>query len=152
MWRLRAPPSPPQPSGGVFMLHTALSIGVLAVFLAGSASAQTSSPLLVVPFENAKNEPRYQWLSEASAVLLTDGLRERSQGAITRMERMDAFEQLHLPVSASLSRATVIKVAQLLGAADVIVGSFKVEGDELLVSAQVIRVDVGRLQPAATER
>jgi tetratricopeptide (TPR) repeat protein/TolB-like protein len=136
---------------GRFMLHKVVFIGVLGVFLAASAAAQTSSRLLVVPFDNAKNEPRYQWLSEASAVLLTDGLRERSQGAITRGERMNAFEQLHLPVAASLSRATVIKVAQLLGAGEVIVGTFKVEGDQLSVSAQAIRVDVGRVQPAAAE-
>ena len=133
------------------MLHKVLPLGVLAVFLASSAAAQTSAQLLVVPFDNAKSEPRYQWLSEASAVLLTDGLRDRSQGAITRADRMNAFEQLHLPVAASLSRATVIKVAQLLGAGEVIVGSFKVEGDALSVSAQTIRVDVGRVQPAATE-
>ena len=133
------------------MLHKVLSIGVLLVFLPGAAAAQTSSRQLVVPFDNAKAEPRYQWLAEASATLLTDGLRERSQGAITRTERMNAFEQLHLPVAASLSRATVIKVAQLVGAGEVIVGSFKVEGEELSVSAQSIRVDVGRVQPAASE-
>jgi tetratricopeptide (TPR) repeat protein/TolB-like protein len=133
------------------MLHKVVPIGVLGAFLAASAAAQTPSRLLVVPFDNAKNEPRYQWLSEASAVLLTDGLRERSQSAITRAERMNAFEQLHLPVAASLSRATVIKVAQLLGAGEVIVGTFTVEGDQLSVSAQAIRVDVGRVQPAAAE-
>jgi tetratricopeptide (TPR) repeat protein len=133
------------------MLHKVLPIGVLLVFLAGAAAAQTPSRQLVVPFDNAKAEPRYQWLAEASAILLTDGLRERSQGAITRTERMNAFEQLHLPVAASLSRATVIKIAQLVGAGEVIVGSFKVEGEELSVSAQSIRVDVGRVQPAASE-
>jgi tetratricopeptide (TPR) repeat protein len=133
------------------MLHKVLPIGVLLVFLAGAAAAQTPSRQLVVPFDNVKAEPRYQWLAEASAILLTDGLRERSQGAITRTERMNAFEQLHLPVAASLSRATVIKIAQLVGAGEVIVGSFKVEGEELSVSAQSIRVDVGRVQPAASE-
>ena len=151
MWPSRALTNPLQPSRVDFMLHKVLSIGVLLVFLPGAAAAQTSSRQLVVPFDNAKAEPRYQWLAEASATLLTDGLRERSQGAITRTERMNAFEQLHLPVAASLSRATVIKVAQLVGAGEVIVGSFKVEGEELSVSAQSIRVDVGRVQPAASE-
>lgn len=108
--------------------------------------------MLVIPFENSRSEPRYQWLSEASAVLLTDGLRERGAGAITRGERVSAFEQLHLPAAASLSRATVIKVGQLLGAGEVVIGSFRVEGDELTVMAHTIRVDVGRLQPQASER
>ena len=125
---------------------------VWMISLAGSAFAQTPDRMLVIPFENSRSEPRYQWLSEAAAVLLTDGLRERGAGAITRSERISAFEQLHLPIAASLSRATVIKVGQLLGAVEVVVGSFTVEGDELTVTAHTIRLDVGRVQPQASER
>ena len=134
------------------MLNRIFLTCVLAALVAAPALAQSPSRVLVVPFESGKNEPRYQWLSEAAAVLLADGLRERAQGAITRLERVSAFEQLHLPVAGPLSRATVIKVGQLLGAGEVIVGTFAVEADELVVSAQAIRVDVGRVEPAATER
>jgi Tfp pilus assembly protein PilF/TolB-like protein len=126
-----------------------LLIGLLG---GSSAKAQTPASILVVPFENANSEARYHWLSEASAVLLADGLRERGLDAITRPERVNAFEQLHLPVAASLSRATVIKVGQLLGAREVIVGTFTVQSDKLTVSAQVISVDVGRVQSPASER
>jgi Tfp pilus assembly protein PilF/TolB-like protein len=134
------------------MLQRIVLTCVLAGASAVPALAQPSSRLLVVPFDNVKNEPRYHWLSEAAAVLLTDGLRARAQGAITRPERVTAFEQLHLPLAGSLSRATVIKVGQLLGAGEVVMGNFAVDGEELVVSAQVIRVEVGRLQPPATER
>lgn len=117
-----------------------------------AAYAQAPGRMLVVPFENAQSEPRFQWLSEASAVLLTDGLVQRGTGAISRRERVSAFEQLHLPVAASLSRATVIRVGQLLGVSEVVVGSFTVVGDELTVTAHAIRVDVGRVQPQVIER
>jgi Tfp pilus assembly protein PilF/TolB-like protein len=135
---------------------------VLLALIAGaaaSASAQTphaASPaanrVLVVPFENGRAEPRYQWLSEAAAVLLTDNLRSAGSNAIVRVERVRAFEQLYLPMSASLSRATVIKVGQLVGASDVVVGTFAVDGDTLAVTARSIRVDLGRLQPEFVER
>ncbi len=108
--------------------------------------------VLVVPFENARDEPRFHWLSEAAAVLLTDGLRTSGPGAIVRSQRVRAFEQLYLPVSGSLSRATIIKVGQLVGAADVVVGSYRVDGTTLSVTARSIRLDAGRLQPEVTER
>jgi tetratricopeptide (TPR) repeat protein len=111
-----------------------------------------ASRILVVPFENARSEPRYQWLSEAAAVLLSDGLRRNGTNAIMRSERVRAFEQLYLPVSASFSRATIIKVGQLVGAAEVVVGSYKVEGTGFSVTARSIRLDAGRLQPEITER
>ena len=125
---------------------------LLAISAAAPAAAQTPGRQLVVPFENSRSEPRFQWLSEASAVLVTDGLRDRGVDAITRLQRVSAFEQLHLPIAASLSRATVIRVGQLLGVGEVIVGSFTVEGEQLTISAHAIRVDVGRVMPAATER
>jgi tetratricopeptide (TPR) repeat protein len=118
--------------------------------------SQTPTPaaarILVVPFENSRAEPRYQWLSEAAAVLLSDGLRRNGTNAIVRSERVRAFEQLYLPVSASISRATIIKVGQLVGAAEVVVGSYKVEGTAFSVTARSIRLDAGRLQPEMSER
>src|SRR5688572_26577460 len=110
------------------MLRLLLTL-LLAISAAAPAAAQTTGRPLVVPFENSRSEARFQWLSEASAVLVTDGLRDRGVDAITRFQRVSAFEQLHLPIAASLSRATVIRVGQLLGVSEVVVGSFTVEGE-----------------------
>ena len=116
------------------------------------APVAASSRILVVPFENTQREARLTWLGEASAMLLADELNARGLAAITRDERVQAFDQLHLPVAAALSRATVIKVGQLLGASEVIAGSFRLSGDELIVDAHSIRLEVGRIEPQITER
>jgi tetratricopeptide (TPR) repeat protein len=131
----------------------AAALAVLLACGAVPALAQgVSGRILVVPFENTAREPRFHWLSEASAVLLADALNARGARAITRAERVRAFEQLHLPPAASLSRATVIKVGQIVGASEVVVGSFDVKGEELSVAVHSVRIDVGRLQPGVSER
>jgi tetratricopeptide (TPR) repeat protein len=117
-----------------------------------SAQPAAGSGILVVPFENTRHDLRLHWLSEAAAVLLADELNARGVAAITRADRVRAFEQLHLPQSASLTRATVIKVGQIVGASEVIVGAFVLDEGRLKVSAHGIRVDVGRLQPDMTEQ
>ena len=86
-------------------------------------------------------------------MLLADELNARGVGAIAREERVRAFEQLHLPLSASLTQATVIKVGQLVGASEVIVGAYvarrwHAQGRPRTASA----IDVGRLQPEVTEQ
>jgi tetratricopeptide (TPR) repeat protein/TolB-like protein len=106
--------------------------------------------ILVLPFENASGDPTLQWLGEASAVLVATGLRSRGVPALSREERVRAFDELHLPMAATLSRATIIKVAELLGARELVAGSFRVKDRELTVQAHVIRVDAGRAQPAVT--
>jgi tetratricopeptide (TPR) repeat protein len=128
-------------------------VWALGLLLPRPAAAQAAgSRVLVIPFENTRHDLRLHWLSEAAAVLLGDELNARGVGAITREERVRAFEELHLPLSASLTRATVIKVGQIVGASEVIVGEFALDDGRLTVSAHGIRVDVGRLQPEVTEQ
>lgn len=132
-----------------------LSLLALWLLLAPQAAArQSPAPerILVVPFENSQKEPRIGWLSEAAAVLLADELNARGLAAIRRPERVRAFEQLHLPLTASLSRATVIKVGQLVGASEVVVGTYRLDGDQVTFEAHSIRIDIGRLQPHVVER
>jgi len=126
---------------------------VLAVTAVEPAAGQApGTRILVVPFENTQHDARVYWLSEASAILLADELNARGLPAIARDERVRAFDELHVPPSASLSRATIIKVGNLVGASEVIVGTFTLEGDTLKVDAHSIRIDVGRLQPPVSDR
>lgn len=108
--------------------------------------------ILVVPFETPGRDGRTYWLGEAVAVLMADEINARGLGAITRPSRERAYDQLHLPPNGALSRATVIKVGEIVGAAQVIVGQVTVEGDELIVRARPIRIDVGRAEVEVTER
>jgi len=137
------------------MWHRFIGALVAAVLLVAAAplSAQPAgSRVLVMPFDNPLREPRLHWIGEAASLLVADELNARGVSAIRRAERIRAFEQLHLPIAATLSRATIVKVGQLVGASEVIVGSVRFEGDVLVVEANGIRIDVGRVQSPVSER
>jgi tetratricopeptide (TPR) repeat protein len=108
--------------------------------------------ILVVPFETPGRDGRTYWLGEAFAVLVADDINARGLGAITRAARERAYDQLHLPANAVLSRATVIRVGQIVGASQVIVGEVRVDGDALTVRLRPIQIDVGRAGDEVTER
>lgn len=133
-----------------------LTLPILAVavlLIAAPAAAQPAGTrVLVMPFDNPSREPRLHWIAEAASLLVADELNARGVAAIRRAERIRAFEQLHLPVAATLSRATIVKVGQLVSASEVIVGSVRFEGDDLVLEANGIRIDVGRVQPPVRER
>jgi tetratricopeptide (TPR) repeat protein len=129
------------------------AMAFLAVLAAVPVSAQTSAQrILVMPFDNPAREPRLHWIAEAASLLIADELNARGVPAIRRAERVNAFEQLQLPAAATLSRATVIKVGQVVGASEVIVGSVRLEGDDLVLEAHGVQIDIGRVQPPVTER
>ena len=107
---------------------------------------------LVMPFESTTHDRRMVWLGEASALLLADDLNALGIPAITREERQRAFERLQVPHSATLTDATVIRLGQLVGAGEVVVGSLDLAGDTLTVRVRSITLDTGRMRTVAEER
>ncbi len=109
--------------------------------------AQGGTRYLVIPFDNVQREARLYWLSEGSAVALTDDLLALGAPAITREDRLRAFESLNVPPVASLSHATVIRLGQLVGASHVVIGGFEQKEGTLHIRARAIRLDTGRMLP-----
>jgi Flp pilus assembly protein TadD len=97
-----------------------------------------------MPFDNATREPRVNWLAEGAASVLTDDLIALGAQALPREDRLRAFEHLRVPPVATLSEATIIRIGQIVGAEQVIVGSFTVNGTLLTLRASPIRLDTGR--------
>jgi len=124
----------------------------LARAQAGAVAATSRDRALVMPFENATRDPRLSWLGEASAVLLTEGLRSAGVEAMGRDERLRAFERLQVPPLAALTRATVVRVGQLVGASVIVLGTVGVEGDTLVFSARRLQLGPGRLEPPVAVR
>src|SRR5262245_30354955 len=111
-----------------------------------------------MPFETARRDASIFWLGEGSAVLLVDDLNAVGAGAITREARRQAFERLQVPPAAALTDATVIRVGQLVGAADIVIGSLQLDtsdatqGDTLVIRARRIALDTGRVVADVTDR
>jgi predicted Zn-dependent protease len=121
---------------------------------AGLAPAQDTvarGRVLVLPFENTGRDGRLSWISEGAATLATANLDALGAGAVSREERLKTFERMQLPPAASLSEATIIRAAQLVGAAEVVTGSFTVVNGQLTVTARSIRLDTGRMKPPMVE-
>ena len=91
------------------------------------------------------------WLREGAAILMTDALASLGALTITREERLEAFDRLQLPATATLSRASTIRVGQALSAGTVVSGSLLLRGDQLTVVARAIHLERGRLEPDVDE-
>ena len=114
-----------------------------------SPSVAPGSRVLVMPFIVEANSPGSSsaagaaWLGEAAAMLIADELDARGLSTVDRDERVQAFDRLQLPLFSPLTRATTIRVGELLGASDVVVGEIQA-GPQLAVRARLIRLGVGQ--------
>jgi len=90
------------------------------------------------------------WLGEAASILLGDYLRQPGNPSLTRDERVAVFSRLNLPMSAALTRATTIRVGEIIGASDVVIGDVRL-GARLHVRARLIRLASGQELPAVSD-
>ena len=132
----------------VCILHCELCIS--ATVLAQSV-VPVGARHLVMPFESEIHDARYEWLGESAASVLTEDLTALGAETLSREDRLRAFEHLRVPAASRLSEATIIRVAQIVGAEQVIIGSFAVNGTTLTVHARPIRLDTGRRFPEIRE-
>jgi Flp pilus assembly protein TadD/TolB-like protein len=133
----------------VCILHFAL--GIAAATAQAQSLVAVGARQLVMPFENETHEARYEWLGDGAASVLTDDLSALGAQALSREDRLRAFEHLRVPATNKLSEATIIRVAQILGAQQVVVGSFAVDGASVTIHVRPIRLDTGRRFPDITE-
>ncbi len=124
-----------------------LIVAALAWPATGQAQVPAGAPILVLPFDHLKQEPRLAWMREGAAVLLTELLAASGERVIDREERLRALDRLQLPAAAGLSRASSIKVGQVVSAGVVVIGTLEVGGDQLVARGRVVRLDTGRLLP-----
>ena len=132
-----------------------LLVSALTLFsVVDRTHAQGAGPseTLVMPFDNPQTDPKLSWLGEGSAILFSEFLERYGATAVSREERLSAFAWLQLPPAAALSHATVIKVGQLVGASEVVVGSYELAGAHVTLRARLIRLEAGRLTPEVIER
>jgi tetratricopeptide (TPR) repeat protein len=135
-----------------------MRVAALLIVLLGAsapmAQAQTAATprMLVMPLENVTRDARIVWLGEAASVLIADNLNAFGASAITREERREAFERLQVPPAASLTDATVIRIGQLVGATQIVIGTVETDGDALVVRARSIALEAARVQANVTER
>src|SRR5262245_10703006 len=130
----------------------ALATWAALVSAALPVQAQERERTLVMPFENVTRDRSIVWLGEASSVLLADYLNALGVNAIRREERREAFDRLQVPPAAVLSDATVIRIGELVGAAEVIVGTLEMAESQLVVHARTIALEPGRIRSVAVER
>jgi tetratricopeptide (TPR) repeat protein len=134
-----------------------ISVVVMLMSLAAAGGrpwqgAAAPNETLVMPFEDPVNTAKLLWLGEGSAVLLADFLERYGGTAISRDDRVRAFERLQLPPAPVLSHATTIKIGQIVGAAEIVVGSYQFAGDQLTVRVRSIRLGPGSMTPEVVER
>ncbi len=119
---------------------------LLCAVLTGNAQAASGPAgeegriLLVLPFDNNTGQPSLEWIREGAAELMNSRLTSAGFAPLSRADRLYALDHLGLPQGFQPSRASSLKLAQTLDADDIVVGSYRANGDTIEAEARIVNV------------
>jgi tetratricopeptide (TPR) repeat protein len=100
--------------------------------------------LLVLPFENRSGDATKDWMGEAFPDVLNRRLNSAGFLTIGRGDRLYAFDHLGLPLNLEPTRATAIRIAQMLDADYVVFGHYTTggaqAGNQVTADAEILDV------------
>jgi Flp pilus assembly protein TadD len=120
---------------------TCLTMAALLVL--GASSPQ--QPVLVIPPEAADAPKEEGWVPEAVSELLPRSLAAAGVLAVDRDDRLRAQEALEVPALVPLTRATSIRIGEVLGASQLVTGTFRMEGRAITLSLRLLDTERGTL-------
>jgi tetratricopeptide (TPR) repeat protein len=138
-----------------------ISCALLFLFTANSLPAQNTSSAtisprstlasggiyLIFPFERVSTTPRLEWISEGLEELTIQRLSAAHQQVYSHSGRLNEMDLYGMPGLATLSRATMLRVAQEMDADFVVFGSFASDGKNITIDARILRVNPVELLP-----
>jgi tetratricopeptide (TPR) repeat protein len=143
-----------------FIFALLLATFVFPVFTSVHAQNPNADVVMVLPFENISNRPEYNWVGESFADALAELLNKPGLVVVSSDQRELAYQQLRIPETVIVSRATAIKLGRQAKASIVVIGSYsvtppptadaKTSTDKqpvdayVQVTARVIKVNEGR--------
>ncbi len=101
--------------------------------------------LLIFPFENLSSNQKFFWIGESIALSLRKSFARYNFSIVSKKQMEEALKELGLPFIYSLSRASMIRVAELVGAKKIINGEFTLEDGKILITARFIDLEKGKL-------
>ena len=133
------------------------SIALVCTLLLGLVRAHAQSPansndtIIVLPFENGSGAPGLQWISEAFPEILSQRLSYPSIYALTRDDRLRAYDQAGIPAQVQPTRATIYRLVEQMDADYVVLGRYTFDGRTFSTSAQLLDMHRLKLLPESQE-
>ena len=121
-------------------------LGAIRVWAQEPVAGTGSRTILVLPFSNASESAQLDWVGEGISESIRESLAAAGLFVLEREERHEGLRRLAIRENAPISRATALRMGQVLDADLLVFGEFAIAAEPnsrgyLKVSAQVIDLE-----------
>ena len=114
-----------------------------------SSSEEKPLVLAVLPFANLSGQKEYDWLSIGIGEVLTAKLENFSCFRLTERTKLsEALKEIELGQTGLIDETTAAKAGKLVGAEELLSGSFQIAGQGIRINARLLHVETGSISTA----
>jgi adenylate cyclase len=130
------------------LLAAALAGGVYFLRAGPPVVPGTQTSLVMLPFENATGDARYDWIQAGLPNLLrTDLLQSKALRLVGENRVQDVLEGLKVADAAEFRPETLRRIGNLMGVENMVTGSLMKAGDQFRIEASVLQVGTSSISP-----
>jgi len=116
-----------------------------------SINAKENKPIAILEFESTSNIVQYNWLSGGIPEILTSKLSSvPGLVVIERRQIKKLLEEIAFTQVGFVNSDKAINVGEMLGAKSIIIGSFQIIGESILITARIVDVESSQISSAKT--
>jgi tetratricopeptide (TPR) repeat protein len=136
----------------VVLLTAGLSLAISSFMLAQEDTAPRRR-VAVLGFKNLRNDPDTDWIGAVTADTLTTKLAGVKAMLVIEREQVNkVIQEQRLQESDLANPETAVKAGRILGAQSVVVGSFAVSKERVILNARIVDVETSEVLNAAALR
>src|SRR5881392_155005 len=124
---------------------------LISCFGFSQSPANSTETIIVMPFENASAAPGIHWISEAFPEVLSQRLASPNIYALTRDDRLRAYDRAGMPAEVHPTRATIYRLVEQMDVDYVILGRYNFDGRTFSTTAQILDMQHRKLLPESKE-
>lgn len=100
--------------------------------------------MAILPFENVSQNSEFSWLSKGISESLVESFSYNSKyDLIEAGQRDKILKEIKFQQGRYVDINTAVKIGKLLGASDVLIGSYQISDNKIFLSSRIINVQNG---------
>jgi TolB-like protein len=107
--------------------------------------------IAILPFENSSQNEEFKWLSKGIAESLIEAFSSNPKYTLIEGNQRDKIlGEINFQQGGSVDLKTAVKAGKLLGANQVVIGSYQIYNSRIFISSRIVEVELGVIKKKST--
>lgn len=104
-----------------------------------------SKKIVILPYEYLSDEKKYNWLSKGIPETLPETFVDAGYVVIEGVQRDKVLKEIDFQQGKYVDINTAVKIGKMLGAQEILIGSYQVNDSKIIISSRIVNVENGNV-------